>query len=263
MPTSTPKVLVILTNYKRPHNLPKCVTAWNCQSLSPYKLVVVDNGSIYDRLYDNVGAEHYPQKYLEGADDVWRMTENLGCPCHFAPALCLYDHDYVLFADDDLVPGEQCLEYITGLTEQVDNCFTSIGQHCRVFGSKPGARYSGRMHPIRDDNHLIKCDSSCRAHLVRGDVMHHIVEFRNRLLRQHGSAAARLVCVHDDLLMNLGIQMGTGWPSYVMPVCSAEQQLIHHNLDEGSVAQWRKPTHFVDRCTFVDLAAMVGWKSLI
>ena len=41
---------------------------------------------------------------------VWRIPNNLGPPCRFVPALADIDHRFVLFVDDNFLPGERCGE---------------------------------------------------------------------------------------------------------------------------------------------------------
>jgi hypothetical protein len=250
--------LVVLTNYRRPVNVPLCLQAWRNQTAKPAKIVLVDNSP-------GEGPETYPS--FSGADDVWRFRENLGPPCRFAPALALFGYRYVLFADDDFLPGKRAMEFLLETAAKVEDRFATIGQQGRNFrlglpGQRydSGQRYDWRSKPVRNDSGPVSCDITCNAHLVRADLLHHLLTFRLDLLA-HAEDAKHLVAVHDDFLLCLGIQMGTAWPSLVVPVeKDPEQRLLKESLSEQGVAVWKRPEHFAERSRMVDLALAVGWQ---
>jgi hypothetical protein len=246
-------VLLILNNYRRPQNFPRIIEAWKQQTVPP-RIVVVDNSP--------ADSGPYPSPLFAGADDVWRFADNAGCSSHFAPAFIVNESfEFVLFADDDLLPGKGAIEYAVNCADKVGCCFSTIGQCARKFEleNAPGGKYNPRLGPLPSDKYMVRCDTTCRVHLVRYDLLHHILAFKHKLLSMFNKRARAVVGLHDDLLMSLGIQLGTGYSSYILPVTEPENRLIKTDLDDD-VALWRRPNHRAERCDFVDMAIAAGWR---
>lgn len=268
-------VLVILSNYRRPQNLPACIAAWRGQSVLPAKIVVVDNSPVKDFgnkepplgwFNGTQPREIYPDMEFLGAHDVWRFTTNSGCPCKLAPAMLLYGHRYVLFADDDLLPGSRAIEHAMEAATALQDRFSTLGFINRRFRMDlpPGERYSGRCTVAASDRPM-PCDLTCQVHLVRADMVHCAVVLRNNLLarsRDNPDIPA-LVGIHDDFLLCMGVQRATSWPSYVLPASDdSERWLVRTRLDEQGSAVWRRPDHFAERERMVELSLAAGWRSL-
>lgn len=266
-------ILVVITNYSRPQNLPSVIQAWREQTVTS-KIVVVDNSPPPKPGVEFVTAEPYPNKLFQGvehkngrADDVWRMGTNFGCPCHFYPALAEYKFRYVMFVDDDFIPGSKALAKLLGFAEASGGRFASIGQFdaARNFllSMQPGKRYSGRSVPHCSPNSWVKAHITCRGHLVRQDLLYHAIPFRNKLVEKFGGEAENLCNIHDDFLMCLGIQMGTGFCSWMggKPE-DQDERLYKVNLDtpNDKTSLWKRPTHFQERSRLVDMALEIGWK---
>jgi hypothetical protein len=239
-------VLVVLTNYSRPQNLPLCINAWRKQTAKPARIVVVDN-----RPY--TAEERYPLHELAGADDVWRWRVNSSCSCKFAPALLCNDCEHVLFADDDLLPHPTALEHLVLAASRVDGKFAAIGQYGRRFKEEAGKRYM-YGNSLRTPGTSARTDNVCRMQLVRCDQLPYAL-----LLRRH--IPAHLVLMHEDLLLNLGVQLFLRLPSYVLPL---EQDAVAADLpgNTGAEALYRRPQHLAERNEFVDAAVAAGWRSL-
>lgn len=254
-------ILVVITNYSRPQNLPDVIRAWREQTV-PSKIVVVDNSPINSQ----TGREGYPSGNFDQADDVWRMQTNFGCPCHFYPALAEYKFRYVMFADDDFIPGSKALAKLLVLADASGGRFATIGQFdaARNFllSMQPGKRYSGRSVPHCSPNSWVKAHITCRGHLVRQDLLYHAIPFRNKLVEKFGGEAENLCNIHDDFLMCLGIQMGTGFCSWMggRPE-DPDERLYKVNLDtpNDKTSLWKRPTHFQERNRMVDMALEIGW----
>lgn len=119
------KVLVVLTCWKRIRNMERIVRAWRNQSV-PTHVIVIDNSP------NDSDAFHKRIELLE-ANDVWRIGDNLGPVCRFAPALMLtQDYEYCMFADDDLVPGCRAVQTCIEVAKKHPT-FATIGQHARNF----------------------------------------------------------------------------------------------------------------------------------
>lgn len=241
-------LLLVLTNFSRPQNMPQVIRAWREQTVKADHLVVVDNAP----------PNYYPCHTLDGVDDVWRMTRNLGCSCHLAPALMLsHRYSYTLFADDDLLPGPKAIETVLVKAKELKDDFATIGQVGRNFHlDQPiGKRY---VYGNAPDG---MCDVTCRCSLVRSEGLPIILQFRDCLVETFGDDAADLTDIHDDLLTCLGIQGELRIPSYCFTPTDPSCRLIKTELgsnDDKSV--YRRPQHLAERNRFVDMAVQVGWK---
>lgn len=211
------------------------------------------------------GFEGYPSGNLEGVNDVWRMTTNLGCPCHFYPAIALFEYEYVMFADDDFLPEPRALETLLGWALTLQGNFATIGATGRIFTLKnpSGRKYSGHSYPRPKPKEAVPCDLTCRASLVRQDFIHHFITFRQNLLMRFGNEAIPLVKIHDDFLMCLGIQWATGLRSYCIgKSVEGGDWLFGKEMDtEGGL--WRRPSHFTERNKMVDMCLGIGWRTLV
>src|SRR5690349_15775309 len=112
-------VLIVLTNWMRPSNIPQIVRAFRGQSVSS-RMVLVDNSPPESSQLGN--------DVLLQFDDVWRLQQNHGPPCRFAPALLQHDSRYILFYDDDCLPSPRAVENLLDVADRLGNNFSTIGQ---------------------------------------------------------------------------------------------------------------------------------------
>ncbi len=247
--------------------MPRVIQAWKKQTV-PTRVVVVDNAPSRSRNAAGVlwSPETYPHHYLMEANDVWRMTENMGCPCHFAPAIMLHGHKYVMFADDDYLPGPRALEWFLDTATDLKDRFSTLGSVGRLFrpDNPVGSRYNGRWQPERMVDEAVECDLTCQGHFVLACVLPLVLMFRNNLLTCYPTDAKGLVDVHDDFLLCISVQRVTGHPSYLTALENTpDQRMVAERLPEGEEAVWKRPRHFEERDAFVGLALKDGWKSLV
>lgn len=249
-------VLVVLTNYSRPQNMGKVIQAWRNQTHIAKHIVIADNAPVFNTT-----------SIFNGADDIWMWERNSGCPCHFYPALSYtpFDYPYIIFADDDLLPGDSAIEVLLNNAYALDNKFSTIGQIGRTFllDQPQGKRYSGRNMAARKVFSPVETHLTCRAHMIRTEYLPHVLSFRNRL-SLHSREGNRLAQIHDDFLLCMGIQIATKYPSYLTPIdrnIEISSALIRHDLDDNK-AVWRKPGHWEDRNRMVDLSLELGWKPI-
>ncbi len=267
------RVLVILTNWKRPQNMPVVIDAWREQSLAPAAVVVVDNSPAATVVHEYLGElegpwmrEGYPNVRFEGVDDVWRMKTNIGPLCRLWPALAMApQYDYALFADDDFLPGREGLLAAVQAAKFVNDKFATIGQEGRTFLTpqenrqlnSPGWCYKfGNTPRLADGPQIVDC--TVRCHLVLATHLPRVLRFREKL-------PAELCESHDDLTMCLGLQVDPGYPSYILPASSLERQLIKENLPgcNGPESCWKRPDHLTQRSQFINLAYGAGWRSFV
>lgn len=232
--------------------------AWAEQTIRPGRIVVVDNSP------PATGGELYPKWEGDFApDDVWRMGINLGCPCHFYPALAMYQFKYVMFADDDFIPGPNALRCLLDVARASNDMFATIGGTGRNFMLERGEgyRYRGNLVPRTQPGKAVGCHLTCRAHLVRRDLLYHFIPFRERLLALEPHAA-HLVGIHDDFLLCMGIQTATRFKSFTIERPEViEDRLFMTELDtkDDTTSLWKRPEHFKERNWMVDLSLMAGW----
>lgn len=244
------RVLVVLTNYRRPANIPLCIQAWRNQSLPPASIILVDNSSLKVE-------ERYPN--FQGVDDVFRSHCNLGPLCRLWPALAISPkYKYILFCDDDYLPGKEGLQATVEAAKQLNDKFATVGQEGRIFTQSSEGTFSYKFGnaPRSDKPSIVDC--TVRTHLVLAAYLPRAISLREKL-------PAQLCHDHDDLTLCLGLQLNPGWPSYVVPASTLERQLIKENLDgvNGPEACWKRPEHLAQRSQFVNLAYGAGWRSFV
>jgi hypothetical protein len=262
----SPDVLSILTNYKRPRNLRLIVDAFRRQTHS-VDIVVVDNHPESEQQF----------ALPNGLDveDIWRFRNNAGPPCRFAPAWMLHQYKYCLFFDDDLLPGSRAVEHLQATAALLNGRFATIGRFGRRFhgGNRDYmGHYRGqgdwRYVPrnIKLGNRPTPVDMTCRAHFVRADCMWRVLEFTWAMRTKHGDDShqkgdRRGWWREDDMLLALGIQRDTGYPSYLVPHGDPETSLRRAELPDKH-AHSRRPDHGHDRSRCVRMAVECGWQSL-
>lgn len=212
-------------------------------------VVVVDNSAS--------GAEpSLEERWRSSGAAVWRIPNNLGPPCRFVPALADLDHRFVLFVDDDFLPGERCVEACLQAAGAVAGRFSTIGQVGRRFAHEHGDWRYRRKNSPRLPSFPCPCDLTCRMHFVRRDHLWHVVPFRERVaatLPLHAS-------IHDDLLLCLGLQMATQLGSFLIP--TEGPQIKVAELDDNEPLNSRRRGHVRERAELIRLAANMGWRSL-
>lgn len=267
MSKSPPKILAITTHYhkERIDNIDPLLQSLRNQTVPVSKIIVVDNSpNPYGEVTETSGYQDYPNPSLIGADDVWRIQDNLGCPCKLAPAFMLsHEYDYILMVDDDLIPGTRAVEHLIKAALLVNNQFSTISTHARLFlAASTGYTYSGRNTPNQSEKPN-PCHSTCRAHLLRTGDLHRIIQFRCTMRKMFGQRAIELCNIHDDLLICLGLQHDYGYRSYITHLePTPEHRLIKENLPEPK-ATWKRPNHFAERTEFIQMALACGWRSLV
>lgn len=265
-------ILTVLTNYKRPANLPPVVDAFAAQTI-PADIVVVDNSPTCGGINHSLESERINGNWRRHVKDFIRVRENLGPPCRFIPALAFHDYDYVYFHDEDMLPGPNALAHLlaTANSPAINNEFATIGQYGRRFRGGPGdQKHPGRdftyvlRHTARSWDGLVPVDMTCNAHFVRADLVRHALNLKWDLINEFGKEAVRPhIDRHDDQLLCLGIQRATGWGSWLTQRIpdDGESSLRRKRLRDNDAACAR-PTHRQERTELARMAGRIGWKSL-
>ncbi len=257
------EVLIILTSFSRPQNMPEVIRAWREQTVK-CRIVVVDNAPLTQHtLGEGEWIEKYPNDYSNGVDEVIRFTENRGCPCWMMPALMEYKAKYILRCDDDFVPGNMAVEMLLRFAEDLGDKFSTIGQVGRRF--RDGKYHRGNV--TRDDVDPVKVDLTCRVSFMKTETVAYVPLYRNLLLKHVDQFpnVGQLVGVHDDFLLCMAAQYYTRQPSYIIPRTgvSESMELVLRELDQGNASVYKRGSHFQERDDWVRLATTSGWRSLV
>lgn len=245
------RVLAIVTNYKRPENVPLVCESLRAQT-HPVTLVVVDNSPGPSRLRFTAAAQT--------PNDIWRFKANAGPPCRFAPAWMRHDHDYVLFVDDDMTLRPTAVEYLRGAADRLCGGFATLGQIGRIYGGEPGKWEYVRQNVPRRQR-VVPVDLTCRLHFVRMDLMHHVLAFKWRVLDTFPEMSKH-VGREDDMLLCQGIQWACRVPSYLVPrvMTVPRTRLIRKELPPGPHSQNGQADHVTNRTELANAAHAVGWR---
>ena len=247
----------MLNGYSRPDNMPKIIQAWRDQSFKDICIVAVDNRSFNTEQL--LGKQIlYPDSALWKADDVWRWTNNNGCPCKFYPALSYTNYKYCIFADDDTIPGKTAIEHLLYYAHQLNDNFATIGQIGRIFSMGIDSKDKRYSTSNKSCHFIASVHLTIRAHLFHTRNLVHALSFRNELAC-HSEEGQRLSHIHDDFLLNMGIQKQTRRNSYIVSSPHKHQQLIEHDLDDNR-GVWKRATHFSERNRMVELSLELGWE---
>lgn len=254
-------VLAVVTNYSRPHNIPKIIEALQQQTV-PVDAVIVDNSPYPgDTPLWSILKSHCEQAGLSfDLFDYWRFTENHGPPCRFAPVFMDHSHEFTWLIDDDLLPGPRALEYLLETYATVDGMCSAIGEIGRIFN---GSRYV-RANIIRRDWPR-EIDMAARCHFFRTEFARHILTAKWALIDRFGDEARRFVSVHDDLLIHCGIQLAVAFPSYLTPKSADEDTWCRKaDLPDGKNGGVSACEDFVEnRCRIIEMFREIGWESIV
>lgn len=143
-----PEISVVVSTYRRPHNLPRLVHALEAQTLDTarFEVVIVDNGSgdttsdVLDDLATRTSVDLRPLRIdvnhgpAPARNLGWRSTRG----------------EYVAFTDDDCVPRPDWLEQALATCRATPNLGVLQGATLRPRGSViagPGTLYRETVHP--------------------------------------------------------------------------------------------------------------------
>lgn len=236
-----PDVLAVVTNHKRPSQAAVVVRVLSEQDC---EVVVVSNATV--KMNTQGAVAGWP------SHDEWAWARNSGPPCRFAPAWMhshLYKH--VLFVDEDLLPTDDCVANCVRAAGLLGDRFATIGCVGRNFRLGRRPRYVRRN--VRAEDRIEQTDMTCRLHFVRADMCHLVLSMKHALLAR-GATEQQLW--HDDMLLCLGVQLYTGWPSYVLP----RPALRRKDLSDGGAGFSANPSHVEDRSNLIRMAIEAGWE---
>lgn len=238
-------VCAIISNYRRPDNLePLC----RVLQREPCDIIVADNSP--DRSSDS-----YERSWL-GVMDIWCWKDNSGPPARWYPAVAVsHRYDYVVLIDDDAMLSPGLIDRLLVISKTLDDKFAVIGPMGRLFRRRRrGWRYS-RGHAALDGEPLPRTDMSVRGYWIRGKCMVDALRFRD-LLAENGATQDMLK--QDDIIVNVGLQLYGGMPSYLVGGWYSKRYADEHGYAFSRTCQNFRQTRY----DLIGLCHKLGWRSL-
>lgn len=252
------RVRVVLTNWRRPKNVTTIATAYRTQTV-PVELVAVDNSG--------GGAFALPDEAAAMCDDVIVYGVNRGPACRFVGGL-LARTEFVLFHDDDMLPGPECIENYLACADRLGEGFgvlgwlgrqmswvTCLGSH----GKRKYPRYSDVNIASRAGK-FRRVDFTARGMFVRRDMMWVLEPFRNRIAAEIGHERADYLLEHDDIHLGIAVQVEAGLPAMIKPKVPDTMSQNSLTLVEGvKESHSQRSDHKPTRAELIAVANMAGW----
>lgn len=233
------QVEAVVINWKRPRNVAAIVSALRRQT-APCTITVCD-------CHDSPEFQ-LPPDALPAIDRVYRWKHNLGAFSRYVP-IGGYDHKYTLFIDDDMLPGERCVEHFLAWAEQLRE-FGALGQLGRILD--PDGTY--RMGDIARGPGFTEVDIIVRALLVRTGCLVHVPQIRN-LLDEFGDP-------EDDILLSVGLAMYAGLSCYLTPYDPDPETLVNVYELDSPHSRSTRPHHLAARSRLLHSAMNLGWQPI-
>jgi hypothetical protein len=232
-------VEAVVINWKRPRNVAAILSALRRQTF-PCTVTVCD-------CHDAPEFALAPAA-LASADRVYRWQHNTGAFSRYVP-VGAYDHEYTFFLDDDMLPGERCVEHFLTWAETL-RAFGALGQMGRILD--PGGRY--RPHGVPRSAGFTEVDVLVRAFFVPTSRLSYVHQAR-ALLEEFGDP-------EDDILLSVGMSMCGGLGCYLTPVDSDPQTLVNLRELDTPHARSSRPAHGQARSRLVESAIGLGWRPI-
>ncbi len=233
-----PPVEAVLINWKRPENVVAIVDALARQSV-PCTITLCD--------CHPEPRFALPPEALRNVDRVYRLTHNLGAYSRYVPCAG-YDHEYTYLADDDMVPGERCLEHF--LDHARWGKFGVLGQNGRRM--RPDGVY--RTARVKRTRAYEEVDLVVRAYFAQTRNLSRIAEMRWDLGLQGQEH------VEDDILLAVAMQLKAGLGCYLTPRSSDPETSIVRESLPSPFALSKRDDHRARRTDLFRRAGLMGWR---
>lgn len=245
-------VTAILTNFKRPENLPKILDALDAQTVKAESVVLVDNHPPEQDEFE------ITSEVFDRFDDVYQFDQNAGPPCRFVAA-AIPSTPLLLFLDDDLMPGPKAIEFAIATGDKLDWQFATLSQVGRNYERcDKSKQLKLPRRNVKRHRTARAVDMTCRVHLVQSRFMYAAFWMRNACLLD---GADEHEMRHDDIFMSQGIQHATGYHSYLIPRsdadCDLKKDLPAPHANNG------RENHNVSRATLIRRCEKLGWKARV
>lgn len=253
----SPEVRVVLTNWRRPKSVTRIATAYRLQTV-PVELVVVDNSG---------GGEYALEPEAAAmCDDVIVYSQNRGPACRFVGGL-LARTEFVLFHDDDMLPGPECIQHYLDSAETIGE-FGVLGWLGRQMAWRTALGVRGKMkYPRYSDVNIATrggrfraVDFTARGMFVRRSMLWVLEPFRNRIANEIGVERANYLLEHDDMHLGIAVQVEAGMPAMLKPKALPTMSQNGQNLEEGyKESHSQRKDHKPTRAELVQVAFKAGW----
>lgn len=232
---------VVITNWKRPSNVAEMVRALKSQSV-PCTITICDCHPSAEFALD--------EQTLSTVDRLYRWQQNWGGYNRYVPAGA-YDHPFTFFLDDDMLPGERCVEHFLAHAARLES-FGVLGQLGRIIS--PDNVY--RWADVNRSGEFIETDFVVRGYFVRTENLHYIQQFRWKM----GLLGEAIF--EDDMLLCASLRACAGLSCYLTPSDDEPETLVNKlNLDEAFAISARDE-HLPNRTGFLRRAMDAGWTPL-
>ena len=205
--------MVVLSLFKRPHNLSQQIEAVNNQNRPAARVAVVDCAP-ESPFISGIPVWDY---CAENMCTYWRFPDPGGPPSRFAPAFMEHDCSHIWFIDDDILPNPRALQYLIETARNLEGRYATIGEIGRRFHSPEPGTWHYKRRNIRRRRGAVPVDMTARSHFVETKNMRHVLNLKWQLIDMLGDDAMPLIRTHDDILLCDGIRRGTGYVPVLTP----------------------------------------------
>lgn len=232
----------VIINWKRPRNVEKIVRSLRDQTV-PCTITICD--CHVESLFS------LSEECLGSVDRIYHWkTHNLGAFSRYIPIPSL-DHPYTFFIDDDLLPGNRCLESFLRASLKKPE-FGVLGQFGRIIN--PNGIYS--PVEIQRSNSFIETDFIVRAYFTKTQYLHNIVRFRWQI------GYFNEPHLEDDLLLCASLKYYENLPCYLIPKDQDIESLVNKKELSTNDALSHRQDHIIRRISFVKRLKYYGWKPI-
>lgn len=237
------EVEAVVINWKRPRNVDRIVSALRDQSV-PCTITVCD-------CHPDPAFALYPET-IASIDRRYTWAHNTGAFSRFVPSGA-FDHRFTFFIDDDMLPGQQCIEHFL-LAAEISPPFGALGQLGRVLTDDDVYR---PVNVPRTTKTFSEVDVLIRSYFVKTELLHHIFALRWRMHYFDDDPHPE-----DDLLLCTAIQINAKRSCYLTPSCENPEMLVNKVELSNEYALFRRPDHLLRRTNFLRRAMGFGWLPL-
>lgn len=234
-------VEAVLINWKRPSNVKRIVQALKNQTI-PVTITICDCNP--DPLFS------LDEETISMVDRIYRWTHNLGAFSRYTP-MASYDHPYTFLIDDDLLPGEKCVEtFLRAAIEMPE--FGVLGQFGRILDND--LIFRPREIPLTSS--FTEVDFIVRAYFVKTRHLYNITRFRWEI------GYFEEAFPEDDLLLCASLKHYENRACYLIPFNGDAETLVCKEELGATHALSTRTDHYYKRREFVKRLMYYGWKPI-
>jgi hypothetical protein len=258
------EVTVVVTNWRRPKEVEQICRLYR-EGTVPVDLIVVDNS----------GQNRLSPAAKDMCDDVWSFGKNAGPSCRFAVSQFV-DTEFVLFADDDMLPGKKCVEFYLKSARSAGDTFFDMGFQGRVMAWEQALTATGldmkpeyyktNIHPHKYGfrevdfcvrNHFVVARHLWAVHKLSLDIASYAKNVG------HDQKFIRRMLWNDDILMGVSGPLIVGKNTILRKKCNVDHSCCHTELISGRRnAVSNHPDHDLSRWELIRCCYELGWRGV-